>query len=667
MAYRSPGFNIKQEYIQEQQLNSQIPAFPTGIIGASNIIVEGQDALVLNASGNRINYKTGAANNTVIGYPKRNELYDEVDLDSVKIYLIPASESLDIGIRNFSRDYFRGFPPLKVPGIDVSYVDITKVVKETEWDDNQGNIVIGGITKDKIIIPSLLLDQNGSGTVPTPHNLAGSTKPIVIESDGTSNNNFAILVEYKAVKKKTISKTQSFSTAMGNMETNQTVFELKDNPIKFSSTNPTAYLTVKTFYVNDSDPDNPIDVEEEFVYYPDFLQDRDFSESTAVDPEYYVDPMRGLIYINPSYSMTDKELIVEYNVDNPIYTSLKYIGDKNDIESNFGPIHPLNPLSYGCNLVISGSGRGVYAAATTVSDHDYDSIFDLNDMVDIQDKMNMLAERDMYSYIMLSNFSILPQVNSFIKTRESKMDYVKFTLGFNGFNDASVNFSTNDKSAILEDVTSKIDSVNEKRLNVFFNPVIKVNYNGFAYPVPGVYGAAAIMSLNARYMNETTPYNQLTYQTLPMISGVYYPLDNRLYFNEAQIENLSASGFMVLEQGVEGLPTLVDQVTTDTLDVKGSEHSVVASVDWSSKDINDLVQNKLKNTQNLTMSSIRLIVDMVNERLVRHAELGLINKNVRVDDFGVDPENPKFVNITINYFPELPMKGGTITLKVQSR
>jgi len=664
MAYRKPGFKVKQEYILEPQLTTQIPRFPAGIIGASNIVIEGQDALVVDSLGQRITYKTGEVDNFIVSYPKRNELYDVVDLNSVKVYLIPGSVSFDIGIRNFSREYFRGFPPMKVPEIDVSYVDITKVVKENEWMDDFGNTVPSGITADKIVIPKFLVDR--AGTPPVPVNMAGETRPILIDGTGNSNSSFAILVEYKAQKKVTLGASQSFSLVTQTMSLNQTVFELRDNPIKFSETNPTSYLTVKATWLDTSTtPATPM--EEEFVYYPDFLQDRDFSDSGFVDPEYWVDPMKGLIYINPTYDMTDKTLTVEYNIDNPIYSSLQYIQNIGDIETKFGVIHPLNPIAYGCYLHISGSGQGVYAIASTSSSNDFDSIFDLNDMVDIQDKLNYMGERGVYAYTVLSGFSILPQINAYIKERESKLDYVKFALGFNGFNDASTNFALNDKQAIVEDIISKMDNINEKRIDIIFNPVLKVNYKGINYPVPGIYGACAVMALTSKYMNESTPHYQLTYQSLPEIVGIYYPLDNRLYFNELQIETLSSAGLMVLEQGVEGVPTLVDQVTTDTLDSKGSEHSVVSSVDWSAKDINNVVQNKLKNTQQLTMSSIRLIVDIVNARLKEHANMGLIGNDVTVSEYGADPENPKYINLTINYFPELPMKGGIITLKVRTR
>lgn len=664
MAYRKPGFKVKQEYVLEPQLTTQIPRFPAGIIGASNIVIEGPDALVVGPLGQKITYRTGEVDNFIVSYPKRNELYDEVNLESVKVYLIPSSASFDVGIRNVSRMYFRGFPPMKVPDIDVSYVDITKVVKENEWLSDDGTINSSGITPDKIVIPKNLVDS--TGTPPVPVNLPGEIRPIFIANDGTSTSNFAILIEYQAQKKSVLNKSQSFSLATHTMNVGQTVFELRDNPIKFAETNPTFHLKVKATWM-DTGTTPATQEEEEFIYYSDFLQDRDFSESNYTSPEYWVDPMKGLIYINPTYDLTNKTLVVEYSVDNPIYSSLQYIQTLADIEEKFGAVHPLNPISYACYLHILGSGQGVYAIATIPIANDFDSIFELGDMVDLQDKLNFMSEQNVYAYSILAGFSILPQVNAYIKERESKLDYVKFAIGFNGFADASTNFAVNDKQAIVEDIMSKMDNVNEKRIDMLFNPVIKVNYNGINYPVPGIYGACAIMALTTKYMNESTPHYQLTYQPLPGIVGIYYPLDNRLYFNEDQIESLSASGLMVLEQGIEGLPTLVDQVTTDTLDSKGSEHSVVSAVDWSAKDINNVVQNKLKSTQQLTMSSIRMIVDLVNAKLKEHANMGLIGEDVTVSEYGVDPENPKYVNLTINYFPELPMKGGIITLKVRTR
>jgi len=666
MAYKAPGFKVKQQYVRQEKLAANPPVFPTGVIGASNIIVEGPDAVVKDYNGKRITYRTNGTQPLRIDYPKRDPIYDEVDLSSVRIYLIPANTSMNIGIRHFSRDYIRGFAGTKLDAIDVPYVDITQVVRDLSWTDPvSGDTISSGIRENEILIPALLLDGNGNS--PVPHNLSGSTTSIVINTDGTSENNFAIVVEYQATKSHTIKKAQEFSLLMGNMDVGQTTFQTNDYPILFSSANPTQYLKVYATYVDDSDSQNPVDVQEDFVYYDNFVNDKDFSESGVISPEYWVDPYKGIIFIEPTYNMVGKTLHIEYNTNNPIYSSLQYVETVDDIESKFGVIHPLNPIAFGTYLAVKGSERGVYAVATTCSNSTYYGAFDLDDVVDIEEKLDMLAERGVYSYVVLSNFAILPILDSFVKKREEKLDYVKTAIGFCGFEDLSeTGFSSDNKTVIVNDALRKVSGINEKRIDVLFNPVLKTNFYSFEYPVPGVYGAASLMALTGKLMNDSTPMYQLTYQSLPLISGIYYPLNNRLYFSQDQITTLSANGYIVLEQGISGYPTIVDQVTSDTLDEKGREHSVVASVDWSSKDINNLVQEKIKNTQTLTTSKLTLIVDMINERLKQHAAMGLISDNVQVDSFGIDPENPKFVYLEINYFPELPMKGGTVILRIQT-
>jgi len=620
MPYKKPGVTVVQEFTQPA-VPEITTILPPAIIGACNVVIEGQNAntgTVFNLN-EELTQNPGATNlGVIVAFEDPyNPSMDVEDPSSVRVLLVEKKNADAFDYRPFVREFMQniGAHPKKAFLPKYPYAEIKK-----SWLEHMPGygVEIKNIEQ---------WDASSTGNIA---DILETYNGFTFDAD----LDYMIFVFYKAHRTSEIKK--------------QIIVNVND--------------TASTIYLEDAPlTDSPVIIT---------MGTNQYNESPST---FEVDRVGGIIRLAPGFiTGSDVYLTVDYAIYNPIYNKPVALHQVQDIQKEFGPIHPYNPVAYGAYLAMMKNGnigKTVYAIAAETPNSQLTD--DLDPDVGLGNALNNINKVNYYTLAVMADVklgvgasTVYDRVESLIN--QNADEYASrptiAMLGFKTLTSASNLFLTElNTEKIMKDINLFFRAKINRRIRVVFPPLLKTKYAGETLVIPGYFYGAMYAGLVQAYEDKAaTPF---TLKQEPDIIGFYYPNGTDMFFTDKELDIIAAEGAWILFMDENNVVKIRHQLTMDTTMPEKREDSIVRAMDFISKDLKAFIYSMMPE-KNITPSLINNLRIMIANKIQNYIENELAGAGTQLVSIEKDPESPDSLIAILDYQPLYPFNRMRIVIRV---